>query len=271
METGESKGSSRATSTRLGRAWALLRNSVLAAVNPRFSTFTYALPLAILVGLLTFGAVVGITVSLMSQCNKSCGLRPVVLLEQEQDPKWYTPLEKAISVSYGAKEPLRDLTCINDAAARVQFDLQSDALPKQLAAGFPATGIGMRSSAAIGSKCSVLHTADCGRKEWVGLYQGLNALANASRGLAANWPAHTAFSTAAADALLQAALSMDNSQGPTPSEGAKLFARAKFPQRIPAMPHCYGASGDIPASCHLALSEGAGGGIIIYQVRITHC
>jgi hypothetical protein len=245
----------------------LVRNSVLAAVNPRFSTFTYAFTLAIIVGLMTFGAVVGITVSLMSQCTRSCGLRPVVWLEPEDAPKWYTPLQKAISVSYGAKEALKELTCVNDESAQMQIDLSSATLPEQyVAAGmsWPVT-----SSVVISSKCSVLHTAECGRKEWVGLHQGLSALANATRGQPAAWPTQAAFSKGTADALMQAALSVDRSRGPTPAEGSTFFARAKFPQPVPAMAQCVNATtGADIVKCAVALREGTAGGTI-FQVGLT--
>jgi hypothetical protein len=282
MEADESKGSSRATcSSRLSRAWALLRNSVLAAVNPRFSTFTYAFTLAIIVGLMTFGAVVGITISLMSQCSKSCGLRPVVWLEQEEAPKWYTPLQKAISVSYGAKEPLKGLTCVNDQGSSLFLDLKTTNMPLEAPAvpivappsnppGGPRRDfVSVYAPVWNSTKCSVLHTADCGRKEWAALYQGLLAIANVSRGLPAVWPTTAAYSQYRADEVLEAVVKMDRSSPLTSVDSKKLLTGTKAPTRLPAMPDCSGYPGNaIPATCNMALSEGAAAGHMIYQVGL---
>jgi hypothetical protein len=266
----------------LSRAWGVLRNSVLAAVNPRFSTFTYALTLAIIVGLLTFGATVGITVSLMTQCSQSCGLRPVVWLDPEEAPKWYTPLQTALSVSYGTKQPLRDLMCMNDEAGGISyyqgFQLKYAKMPVAPAArpdfvhyapgSYPTTleYLTVSSTSWVSSKCSVLHTADCGRKEWAALYQGLLAIANVSRGLPAVWPTSAAYSNYTADAALQAVLDMDRNRPMTRADANSLLAGLKVPQRLARVPLECTNREEVPASCYMALNEGAAGGVEIFQV-----
>jgi hypothetical protein len=121
--------------------------------------FTYALSIALAVGLLTLAGIGTITYFLVTTCTLVCNSTPLALLATQTASK---------------------LSCVGFRTSALQLSINANEQSRQLfhdvlgAPGNPSVvwaGFAWGSSSAMLGKCSFLHATDCGLLEWLATFQ----------------------------------------------------------------------------------------------------
>ena len=182
------------------RAVGLVKDTIVSVVNPRFRCFTYALSIALFVGILTLCGTAAITYIIYSDCTMTCRSIPMALVSQESldDLKCVGLRSRALTLSISMFDNVRELS-----PTKATIDQSWHSFKWGT------------SGAAVG-KCSFLHATDCGLREWLGFYKGMLALgtvisSEATQATAA-WPTASAIMdfTKTADAMIATVLALDN-------------------------------------------------------------
>lgn len=137
----------------------LLRTAVISSVNTKFLRFTYALTIALLVGILTLAGIVGITYKLITTCSLVCNSTPLALLATKDASELSCVgfKTRAMTLSISPQEQSRAL--FTDV-------LNSTGNPSNLWNTFTWS-----SSSAMLGKCSYLHATQCALTEWLAAFQ----------------------------------------------------------------------------------------------------
>lgn len=166
------------------RVIAACKDIFVAAVNPRFGRFSYAFTLAVLVGVVTVGALIAIFISLAFKCEKTCSSIPVGALPDKV--KETILLERLGLVK---SNPLQCYGYTTSDWFLLQLDFQTEkdntglnATSLNLAEGF--TWEPQLSSV---SACSWLHFSEKARRQWAIMSQAMMAFFNATLGQQATW------------------------------------------------------------------------------------
>ncbi|PNW86742.1 hypothetical protein CHLRE_02g095125v5 [Chlamydomonas reinhardtii] len=142
-----------------------IEGGVVAAINPRLQVFRWALPMAVLLALLTVLTVALVTSILQEQCVTTCSTVPLQLIRLT-DPRRCTPLDVRDTLpGYGDTGGDSGAAAAALAAAAAAADPAAAAAATLAGAGAAFAGGSLHSYARVG-KCSILHSQDCAVAQW---------------------------------------------------------------------------------------------------------
>ncbi|KAG2427624.1 hypothetical protein HXX76_012275 [Chlamydomonas incerta] len=142
-----------------------IEGGVVAAINPRLQVFRWALPMALLLALLTVLTVALVTSILQEQCVTTCSTVPLQLIRLT-DSRRCTPLDIRDTLpGYGDTGGDSGAAAAALAAAAAAADPAAAAAATLAGAGGSFVGGALHSYARVG-KCSILHSQECAVAQW---------------------------------------------------------------------------------------------------------